>query len=85
MTGLTGEQKGEIQKRRMAGPRGRKGTSGVEWSGVEWRGEEWSGGRARMTIAIPRFRVGISLVNGATRKRKHVETKERGRGMQGRG
>lgn len=58
---------------------------GNEWSGVEWSGEEWSGGRARMTIAIPRFRVGISLVNGATRKRKHVETKERGRGMQGRG
>lgn len=53
--------------------------------GNEWSGVEWSGGRARMTIAIPRFRVGISLVNGATRKRKHVETKERGGGMRGRG
>lgn len=35
VTGLTGEQKGEIQKRRMGGPRGRKGTSGVEWSEEE--------------------------------------------------
>lgn len=74
MTGLTGEQKGEIHEK-DGWPAWRKGTSGVEWSG----------GRARMTIAIPRFRVGISLVNGATRKRKHVETKERGGGMRERG